>query len=93
MKSYGREFSFLAKALRSTDHPVLAHIIPMRRCNLACTYCNEYDHTSQPVPLDVMKRRLDSWRDPQTLVSDGHISRPPSTASGEALHQIEFKKA
>jgi MoaA/NifB/PqqE/SkfB family radical SAM enzyme len=36
---------------------------------------------------------LDSWRDPQTLVSDGHISRPLSTASSEALHQIEFKEA
>ena len=30
-------------ALVSTDHPLLAHIIPMRRCNLACKYCNEYD--------------------------------------------------
>jgi len=26
------------RALASTDHPLLAHIIPMRRCNLACTY-------------------------------------------------------
>ena len=43
----------------STNHVVLAHIIPMRRCNLACGYCNEYDQTSKPVPLDVMKRRLD----------------------------------
>lgn len=43
----------------SAQHPVLAHIIPMRRCNLACGYCNEYDRTSSPVPLDVMKRRLD----------------------------------
>ena len=59
LKLHGREFRFLAIAFLSTDHPVLAHIIPMRRCNLACTYCNEYDHTSQPVPLDVMKRRLD----------------------------------
>jgi hypothetical protein len=22
---------------------------PTRRCNLACTYCNEFDHLSQPV--------------------------------------------
>src|SRR5438034_756015 len=31
----------------------------MRRCNLACGYCNEYDHNSQPVPLEQMKKRLD----------------------------------
>jgi MoaA/NifB/PqqE/SkfB family radical SAM enzyme len=54
-----REAGFIARALASTRHPVLAHIIPMRRCNLACAYCNEYDKTSEPVPLEEMKRRLD----------------------------------
>jgi MoaA/NifB/PqqE/SkfB family radical SAM enzyme len=47
------------RALASTDHPLLAHIIPMRRCNLACTYCNEYDDFSKPVPIDEMYRRID----------------------------------
>src|SRR5215813_13475094 len=54
-----REFMMVVKGLLSTDHPVLAHIIPIRRCNLACAYCNEYDDFSSPVPLDVMRRRLD----------------------------------
>ncbi len=45
--------------LVSTRHPLLAHIIPMRRCNLACTYCNEYDDSSPPVPTEDMVRRLD----------------------------------
>ncbi|HZR57996.1 MAG TPA: radical SAM protein [Terriglobales bacterium] len=49
----------LAKALISTDHPLLAHIIPMRRCNLACEYCNEYDDFSKPVPLEIMFERID----------------------------------
>ncbi|MCU1235893.1 MAG: Radical domain protein [Candidatus Solibacter sp.] len=49
----------IAKGLTSTDHPILAHIIPMRRCNLACTYCNEYDDFSKPVPVDAMYQRLD----------------------------------
>ncbi len=48
-----------ARALASTDHPLLAHIIPMRRCNLACTYCNEFDDFSKPVPLEEMYRRID----------------------------------
>src|ERR687896_2253707 len=54
-----RETRFITRALLSTRHPVLAHVIPMRRCNLACGYCNEYDKVSDPVALDVMKRRLD----------------------------------
>ena len=59
LKIYLREFKFLAKGVLSTKHPILAHIVPMRRCNLACTYCNEYDDFSKPVPLEVMFRRLD----------------------------------
>jgi MoaA/NifB/PqqE/SkfB family radical SAM enzyme len=49
----------VAQALASTDHPLLAHIIPMRRCNLACTYCNEFDDFSKPVPIEEMSRRVD----------------------------------
>ncbi len=54
-----REWKMILKALLATDHPVLAHIIPMRRCNLACAYCNEFDHSSSPVGLEVMFRRID----------------------------------
>src|SRR5215813_3875138 len=54
-----RGAKMVAKALASTDHPLLAHIIPMRRCNLACTYCNEFDDFSKPVPLATMQARLD----------------------------------
>src|SRR5215831_7448585 len=54
-----REASFISRALLSSRHPVLAHLIPMRRCNLACGYCNEYDHNSKPVPLNVIKGRID----------------------------------
>jgi MoaA/NifB/PqqE/SkfB family radical SAM enzyme len=54
-----RQAAFITKALASTNHVVLAHIIPMRRCNLACTYCNEFDDFSAPVPLEEMYRRID----------------------------------
>src|SRR2546421_3450902 len=53
------EAKFITRALLSTRHPVLAHIIPMRRCNLACAYCNEYDDVSKPAPLATMTERLD----------------------------------
>jgi MoaA/NifB/PqqE/SkfB family radical SAM enzyme len=49
----------IGKGLASTGHPILAHVIPMRRCNLACAYCNEYDDRSKPVSIDVMHQRLD----------------------------------
>src|SRR5689334_18290748 len=54
-----REIRMIAKGLLSTDHPVLAHVIPMRRCNLACAYCNEFDDHSKPVPIETMYERLD----------------------------------
>ncbi len=54
-----RGFASVTRALISTDHPLLAHIIPIRRCNLACEYCNEYDDFSKPVPLETMFQRLD----------------------------------
>jgi MoaA/NifB/PqqE/SkfB family radical SAM enzyme len=54
-----RELRMVANGLRSMDHPILAHIIPIRRCNLACEYCNEYDDFSKPVALETMKGRVD----------------------------------
>ncbi len=49
----------IARALASTDHPVMAHIVPMRRCNLSCAYCNEYDDYSKPVPAETMFGRIE----------------------------------
>jgi MoaA/NifB/PqqE/SkfB family radical SAM enzyme len=54
-----RELRMIAKGLLSTDHPVQAQIIPMRRCNLSCTYCSEFDEVSDPVPLAEMLARID----------------------------------
>jgi MoaA/NifB/PqqE/SkfB family radical SAM enzyme len=54
-----REWIMISKALVSTRHPVLAHIIPMRRCNLSCSYCNEYDAVSKPVALETIYQHLD----------------------------------
>src|SRR5258705_12284208 len=54
-----REFRLAVKALLSTRHPIAAHVIPIRRCNLACKYCNEFDDFSPPVPTGEMLRRID----------------------------------
>src|SRR5215469_7649619 len=58
-KRRARELKMIAKGLASTDHPIMAQIIPVRRCNLSCEYCNEYDDFSKPVPLETMKSRID----------------------------------
>jgi MoaA/NifB/PqqE/SkfB family radical SAM enzyme len=50
-----REF---IRGLVHTSHPLLVQIIPIRKCNIDCGYCNEYDKVSAPVPTDVMKRRI-----------------------------------
>jgi MoaA/NifB/PqqE/SkfB family radical SAM enzyme len=63
-----REWRMLANGIRSTSHPVLAHIVPTRRCNLSCTYCNEFDDFSKPVPAVEMLRRIDRLADLGTSI-------------------------
>src|ERR1039457_1002091 len=70
------------RALASTDHPLLAHILPMRRCHLACTYCNEYDDFSKPVPIEEMYRRIDKLGSLGTAVV--------SISGGEPLMHCEL---
>jgi MoaA/NifB/PqqE/SkfB family radical SAM enzyme len=54
-----REARMVAAALKSPHRPILAQIVPVRRCNLSCVYCNEYDKTSEPAPVEEMARRID----------------------------------
>jgi MoaA/NifB/PqqE/SkfB family radical SAM enzyme len=54
-----REVRMFAAAMQHRTRPVVAQIVPIRRCNLACTYCNEFDHSSAPVPLAEMLARID----------------------------------
>ena len=56
------------RGLLHTSHPLLVQIIPIRRCNIDCGYCNEYDKVSAPVPTDVMKRRIDKLAELGTSV-------------------------
>lgn len=62
LRSFERGFHqarMVARAIESRHRPILAHIIPTRRCNLSCAYCNEYDKVSSPVPTAEMLRRID----------------------------------
>jgi MoaA/NifB/PqqE/SkfB family radical SAM enzyme len=58
----------IAHGALSTSHPIMAHIIPIRRCNLSCTYCNEYDDYSKPVPTEVMIGRINKLADLGTSI-------------------------
>jgi MoaA/NifB/PqqE/SkfB family radical SAM enzyme len=49
----------LVAALRFKYQPVNVHLIPIRRCNLSCRYCNEYDDHSPPVGAQEMLARVD----------------------------------
>jgi len=63
-----RQVKVIAKAMHSRYHPIVAHVIPVRRCNIACAYCNEYDKVSQPVPTQVMLRRIDRLHELGTTI-------------------------
>lgn len=58
----------IGKAMASSRHPVMAHLIPIRRCNLSCTYCNEYDDFSKPLLVDLLKGRIDHLADLGTTI-------------------------
>ena len=63
-----RELLMIGKALFSTGHPVLAHVVAVRRCNLTCAYCNEYDRSSLPVPLSLIRHRIHLLADLGTAI-------------------------
>lgn len=52
----GRKF---LRGLTDLHHPLLVHVVPIRRCNIDCGYCNEYDKVSPPVPSETMIERID----------------------------------
>jgi MoaA/NifB/PqqE/SkfB family radical SAM enzyme len=79
----------VARAFMSTEHPLLAHIIPIRRCNLACEYCNEYDDFSKPVPSKTMFQRVEKLAELGTSVitiSGGEPMLHPEL--DEIIHRI-----
>ena len=63
-----RSVKEFARGLVHTAHPLLVQIVPIRRCNIDCGYCNEYDKVSPPVPTDEMLSRIDKLAELGTSV-------------------------
>lgn len=49
----------LSSAILHPYRPIIAHLVVTRRCNLSCGYCFEYDKVSPPVPLELLRERVD----------------------------------
>jgi len=45
--------------MRRPESPLLAQLVVIRRCNLSCGYCNEYDDYSPPIPVEKLFARVD----------------------------------
>jgi MoaA/NifB/PqqE/SkfB family radical SAM enzyme len=89
-----REARALARAFQWPHRPIVAQMIPTRRCNLSCTYCNEFDHSSEPVPLDELRHRIDRLADLGTSIitlSGGEPLLHP--AVGEIVRHIRQRGA
>lgn len=69
-KIIARNVIRVGKALLSHRHPFLAQVVPMRKCNLSCVYCNEFDKTSTPVPVEDVKR----WIDKLAELGTAHVT-------------------
>ena len=68
LQHVGRGVAIAGRALVDPHHPILAQIVPMRRCNLAGGYCNEYDKVSKPVPRAAVLGWLDRLAELRTEI-------------------------
>ncbi|MBS2024211.1 MAG: radical SAM protein [Deltaproteobacteria bacterium] len=61
-------FSFAQAALFDPYRPLMANLVVIRRCNLSCSYCTEYDSVSPPVAFDTLQKRVGHLARLRTLV-------------------------
>lgn len=47
---------------RTRFSPLLAQVVIIRRCNLSCSYCSEFDKVSEPIPMEILEQRLRKLR-------------------------------
>lgn len=52
----------VAKSAVDIKRPLLAQIVITEKCNLSCGYCFEYDKKAKPVPVEVLKSRIEELK-------------------------------
>jgi MoaA/NifB/PqqE/SkfB family radical SAM enzyme len=57
-----------ALMLASPKRPLLVQLVVIRRCNLACGYCDEYDNVSPPIEAPLLEARIDHAAELGTLI-------------------------
>ena len=62
-----RMYQKITAAALDTDRPLLAQIVITKRCNLSCGYCFEFDKTSKPVNLNILKLRINELKRLRTV--------------------------
>ncbi len=60
-------YTKILQAAADTTRPLLAQIVITKRCNLSCSYCFEFDKVSKPVPLEILKSRIDELKRLRTV--------------------------
>ena len=76
--------------------PFLAQAVIIRRCNLACSYCSEFDRKSEPVPVPTLLerfRKLYELRTWAVCLTGGEPTMHPQLAElVAALRDIGFRR-
>ena len=72
--------------------PFLAQMVVIRRCNLSCGYCSEFDKTSDPVPVEILEKRLEKLKDTWHFRHLAHRRRA-DPASGSSAADSKMPRA
>jgi MoaA/NifB/PqqE/SkfB family radical SAM enzyme len=76
--------------------PWLAQLVVIRRCNLSCGYCFEYDKSSEPVSFDALSERLEKLRELRTwavCLTGGEPTLHPALPDLIAkMHRLGFRR-
>lgn len=77
--------------------PWFVQLVILRKCNLSCRYCNEFDKTSAPLSLDLLKKRAQKLKELGTFsinLTGGEPTLHPQLAEliHYCRHELKFLK-
>jgi len=82
--------------MKSFFYPIRAQLVVIRRCNLACAYCNEFDDRSEPIACERLQERIEHLRRLQTrqieFTGGEPLMHPHITSLVTYAKQLGFEK-